>query len=128
LDFADLSKLSALLYLFHFFVNIIRHVYRLTHPVFQCTSYNIIQPLFVSYDKLYYIVIIPVIGLVQSSHFLANNCAKHGTQYGLSSCGVNLSSARILAHWVQRKHSRCHDDSLYVTPLFDIGCKPTDNN
>lgn len=51
---------------------------------------------------------IPVIGLEQAVHLLANNSPKHSAQNGFSSRDVNRWPAKEALQLVHVKHSRCH--------------------
>lgn len=55
---------------------------------------------------------VPVMGLVQAVHLLANNSPKHSAQYGFSSLLVNRWPAKEAEQLVQVKHSRCHGSFL----------------
>lgn len=55
---------------------------------------------------------IPVIGLVQEVHLLANSSPKQSAQYGFSSRLVKRCPASDTWQWVQVKHSRCHGSFL----------------
>jgi len=71
------------------------------------------------------LLLLPVIGLEQRQHFLANSSPKQSAQKGFSSRDVNFSPAStLLQFWfVQVKHSRCQGVFLYVIPPLLITCK-----
>lgn len=56
-------------------------------------------------------IVVPVIGLVQASHFLAYRLPKHLRQYGLSSREVKCCPASCVVQLVHTKHSLCHGSS-----------------
>lgn len=56
-------------------------------------------------------VLLPVMGLVQASHFLAYRLPKHLRQYGLSSREVKCWPASCDLQLVHTKHSLCHGSS-----------------
>lgn len=60
--------------------------------------------------------VLPVIGLLQASHFLAYRLPKHLRQYGVSSLEVKCWPASCVLQLVHTKHSLCQGSSRYVTP------------
>jgi hypothetical protein len=55
---------------------------------------------------------IPVIGLTQEVHLLANNSPKQSPQYGFSSLDVKRCPASEVLQLVHVKHSLCHGSFL----------------
>lgn len=66
---------------------------------------------------------LPVIGLTQEVHLLANNSPKQSPQNGFSSLDVKRCPASEVLQLLHVKHSLCHGSFLYVTPPLVIICR-----